>query len=492
MYSVWSFGDRHPGNWVTARTSGMVGCCPIIWPRPRVFTWESDNARYHHAPRLSLFLHQHRRSLQLLFLLPDCPDLNPIKRVQKLARRLSTHNRYFAESVDLVLGVSEQMQLKSGISIYNGVAMKHLCSRRKFLYQSIAALALPRLANGIPIDLSPQAAEFRRGGMVFRPLGKTRISLSLLGFGSHTDPAYRVRVGDGWTVLNPEGQARRDRQIARALDLGVTVVDIYENEGQWEPMSRIIKDRRDKLILSTAHQNPEFIGRNIDRAAKQLGGWVDLYRFCIAGIDDQAFADWDALRKAKEAGKVRAIGISTHDEPTLLAAAEQFEGLDYLFFPYNFIHARAEYSQLLPIALKKGIGLIAMKPVASGSIATLDPMAAKGTKPEFDNFELWRTGSHPVLPAAVAELTKTLDRAPDETLCMAALRFVYSKPFVSCALTGMFDEKHVAENYQALIHYQEMTREESASLDAARQLATTLGSSWLPPHYHWLEEQWRA
>lgn len=36
-------------------------------------------------------------------------------------------------------------------------------------------------------------------------------------------------------VLTEEGQARRDRLLtSTALDLGVNMVDTYENEGQWE------------------------------------------------------------------------------------------------------------------------------------------------------------------------------------------------------------------------------------------------------------------
>lgn len=69
-----------------------------------------DNARYHHAQMLSPFLQQHRPEFQLLFLPPYSPDLNPIERVWKLARRLSTHNRYFAELEELVSAVTQQMQ----------------------------------------------------------------------------------------------------------------------------------------------------------------------------------------------------------------------------------------------------------------------------------------------------------------------------------------------------------------------------------------------
>ena len=55
-----------------------------------------DNARYHHAVLLRPLLRQYRAVLTLLFLPPYSPQLAPIERVWKLARRLATHNRYFA------------------------------------------------------------------------------------------------------------------------------------------------------------------------------------------------------------------------------------------------------------------------------------------------------------------------------------------------------------------------------------------------------------
>lgn len=331
--------------------------------------------------------------------------------------------------------------------------------------------------------------QFRRGGMEYRRLGKTDLHISLLAFGSHTDPAFKITNGALGTVLNAEGQARRDHQIARAFDLGVNLLDVYQSEGQWEPAARLARGRRGNILLSLAHTNPEFIGRNIDQAAK-LFGHVDLYRFHTATIDGQALEFWDVLRKAKEAGKVRAIGIATHVERTMLEALRELEGLDYLFFPYNFIHARADYSQLLPEAILKGTGLIAMKPLAAGSIVNLDPRPKQGARPEAERIELWQTRNRPILPAAVAELTKSLDRLPDETLCMAAMRFVYSRPFVACAMTGMFDEQWVEDNYTALQRYQKSGGDERAALDAARAVARSQGAAWVPRHYRWLEDRW--
>jgi transposase len=64
-----------------------------------------DNAKYHHAVLLAPFLRRYRKVLSLLFLPPYSPQLAPIERVWKLARRLATHNRYFptlAEVLDAV------------------------------------------------------------------------------------------------------------------------------------------------------------------------------------------------------------------------------------------------------------------------------------------------------------------------------------------------------------------------------------------------------
>jgi transposase len=67
-----------------------------------------DNARYHHAEELSEWLEKHRNKIELLFLPPYSPELNPIERVWKLTRRLCTHNRYFEALEDLVAVVEKQ------------------------------------------------------------------------------------------------------------------------------------------------------------------------------------------------------------------------------------------------------------------------------------------------------------------------------------------------------------------------------------------------
>jgi len=72
-----------------------------------------DNARYHHARDLKSWLKKNRCHIELLFLPPYSPELNPIERVWKLTRRLCTHNQYFETLGALVSVVGKQFRFWS-------------------------------------------------------------------------------------------------------------------------------------------------------------------------------------------------------------------------------------------------------------------------------------------------------------------------------------------------------------------------------------------
>src|SRR5436305_307541 len=82
------------------------------------------------------------------------------------------------------------------------------------------------------------------------------------------------------------------------IDLGVNRVDTCESDGQWEPVARLVRPKRDKVLVSICRQLPTFVGENIDRAAKLYGGHVDLYRICVgdgSAATDAILEDWDVL-----------------------------------------------------------------------------------------------------------------------------------------------------------------------------------------------------
>ena len=54
-----------------------------------------DNARYHHAKLNKEFIKEIKSKMELIYLPPYSPELNPIEFLWKKTRRAVTHNRYF-------------------------------------------------------------------------------------------------------------------------------------------------------------------------------------------------------------------------------------------------------------------------------------------------------------------------------------------------------------------------------------------------------------
>lgn len=73
----------------------------------------------------------------------------------------------------------------------------------------------------------------------------------------------------------------------------------------------------------------------------------------------------DAVKEMKKESKIREIGISSHSLEVLFAAIEtnEFATIQY---PYNAVERQGE--ELFKLANQRNIGVIAMKPLAGGSI----------------------------------------------------------------------------------------------------------------------------
>lgn len=84
----------------------------------------SDNARYHHATLHKEYRESCADKFALEFLPPYSPDLNPIERVWKLARRCCTHNKYF-ESIEKMTSAIES---KFGEWAQSSEALRKLCA----------------------------------------------------------------------------------------------------------------------------------------------------------------------------------------------------------------------------------------------------------------------------------------------------------------------------------------------------------------------------
>ncbi|WP_083839311.1 transposase [Mucilaginibacter paludis] len=69
-----------------------------------------DNVPYHHANRLKPILERYKHRLELVYLPPYSPDLNPIERVWWYMRKKITHNRYVQNLEDRIKNFDAFMQ----------------------------------------------------------------------------------------------------------------------------------------------------------------------------------------------------------------------------------------------------------------------------------------------------------------------------------------------------------------------------------------------
>ncbi len=65
------------------------------YPEARKLIIVLDNARAHHSKELDPFLEAHKNRLELVFLPPYSPELNPMEWFWKFLRKKVTHNTFF-------------------------------------------------------------------------------------------------------------------------------------------------------------------------------------------------------------------------------------------------------------------------------------------------------------------------------------------------------------------------------------------------------------
>jgi uncharacterized protein len=237
-------------------------------------------------------------------------------------------------------------------------------TRRHFLELSAAAAAAVVAAGTGGFAWADEV----RQGIPYRTLGRTGEKVSLVGVGgSHI------------------GQQKEEREsigiIRAALDRGINFLDNswdYNDGKSEERMGKALRDGyRQKAFLMT-----KIDGRTKEAAAKQLDeslkrlqtDHLDLLQFHeVIRMNDpeRIFAPGGALEAvlaAKKAGKVRYIGFTGHKDPKIhlhmiaTAQAHQFH-FDTVQMPLNVMdaHFKSFEKEVLPVALKAGIGVLGMK-----------------------------------------------------------------------------------------------------------------------------------
>lgn len=203
-----------------------------------------------------------------------------------------------------------------------------------------------------------------------RPLGKTGQMVSIFG------------LGGGGIIARSDREDETIELITYALDMGVNYIDTAPTYGGATSelhIGKALKNRREEVFLATKTLDRTYDGtmRLLEQSLKNLQtDRVDLYQ--IHGIRDQEDSIsifkkngvLEAMQKLKNEGVVRYLGITGHRAPgPLLHALEHFP-FDCVLMPLNpaEIHFQSFQEKLLPFAVEKELGIIAMKVPAYGRL----------------------------------------------------------------------------------------------------------------------------
>ncbi|MGA2059229.1 MAG: aldo/keto reductase [Thermoguttaceae bacterium] len=259
--------------------------------------------------------------------------------------------------------------------------------RRDFLKSALAA-SVPVVAGGIldsfataawadePQPGGPaQSDETVKGEMIYRPLGKTGQRVSVIGLGG-------FHIGMQWD------EKESVRIIRQAVDHGINFMDNSwdYNGGESEiRMGKALEDGyRDKVFLMTKidGRTKQAAAAQIDESLKRLKtDRIDLmqhHEVIRLEDPDRIFAPGgaqEAMLDARKAGKIRFIGFTGHKDPTVhLRMLDMADKHDFRFdavqMPLSVMdaHFRSFEKKVLPLLVKKEIGVLGMKSMGSGVI----------------------------------------------------------------------------------------------------------------------------
>jgi aryl-alcohol dehydrogenase-like predicted oxidoreductase len=242
-------------------------------------------------------------------------------------------------------------------------------TRREFLEMGVAA-TLAVGAEKIAFGAADTTGEVPR-----RTLGRTGEKVSIVGLGG-----YHIGV--------QKDEQESIRIVRTALDNGINFLD-----NCWDYNGGESEVRMGKALLDGYRQRAfvmtKIDGRNKKTAAQQIE--ESLRRLQTDHIDllqhheiirmedpDRVFAPgggMEAVVEAQKAGKVRYIGFTGHKSPEIhlkmlqTADAHNFH-FDTVQMPLNVMdaHYNSFGKKVLPVLVKKEIGVLGMKPMGAGII----------------------------------------------------------------------------------------------------------------------------
>jgi aryl-alcohol dehydrogenase-like predicted oxidoreductase len=259
--------------------------------------------------------------------------------------------------------------------------------------------------------------------MNYRRLGKSGLMVSEVSFGGHQTGGYHGK----FSVPLEE----RVKVIARGLELGITYFDTTTRP-EVESLSSVFAAMGGKpgnitvtCMYTDYKLNHDVVAGIEDKVRESIEKHlryfapIDVFNLCGDGLPysrERTLRALEVLEQAREQGKVRHFGFSTHLMNYALSMIENHPEFCLIMFPFNTVLPRiAEI--LFPVARRHQVAVVGMKAVAARGFFHLDLDPA-------------RYGSGLSIP-------------------VAAIKWVLQHPEVSCTIPAMNSIAEVEENVRA-------------------------------------------
>ncbi len=205
-------------------------------------------------------------------------------------------------------------------------------------------------------------------------LGKTDLLVNPIGLGTNAVGGHNIY---------PNLDEETGREIIRtAIDHGVNFIDtayFYGPERSEELIGEIVREKgnRENLVIATkgAHKfikneiavdnSPAFLKKAVEDSLIRLRtDYLDLFYIHFPDQDTPKDEAVGALKELKDAGKIRAIGVSNFSLEQLKEANKDGY-VDVIQSEYNLFKRDAE-KEFLPYTVEQNISFVPYFPLASG------------------------------------------------------------------------------------------------------------------------------
>lgn len=267
-------------------------------------------------------------------------------------------------------------------------------------------------------------------------------------------------IAGGWQAGRDLWVGIDDRETVAAfeaaLDAGITTFDTAEDYGAGHSermLARALGHRRDEIVLATKvswdHLRADQVVEACERSLRNLGtDVIDLYQIhwpagSFGSEPVPLEESMDALVRLRQAGKIRAIGVSNLDLPQLQQACA-LGPVDTFQPAYSLLWRHAE-RELLPFCRAHGVAVLAYSPLAQGLLT--GKIGPDQVMEEGDNRRDSRLFQPPLRARAhaVVEAMRPLAAARGITLAQLALAWVAGQPDTA-AIAGARTSAQVQEN----------------------------------------------